>query len=179
MLEVVGSILTQVRPQSNTLRQGTNPWLLPDCTEGGSIGGQNVQHFEICWRFNGVLSPGGNVRLVKSCEWLPQPVQDYKPITLPLLSSEWVKWKKMTCRQSQVWHALINLNSHGSYRLESEVHTLDIVKWLDIEFIELTCWGLPCFKCRKSIVMIYITSQLSIVYDYRLRESRCGMFLIR
>ncbi len=26
----------------------------------------------------------GNVRLVKSCEWLLQPVQeDYKPITLP------------------------------------------------------------------------------------------------
>ena len=25
-----------------------------------------------------------NVRLVKSCEWLPHPVQDYKPIPLPL-----------------------------------------------------------------------------------------------
>ncbi len=61
-----------------------NAWLLPDCTESGSIGAQNVQHLEICWRLNGVLSPGGNVRLVNSCEWLLQPVQDYKPIPLPL-----------------------------------------------------------------------------------------------
>ncbi len=84
MPEVVGSIPAQVRSHSNTLRQGMNPWLLPDCTERGSTGAQNVQHLEICWRFNGVLSPGGNVRIVKSCEWLPQQVQDYKPIPLPL-----------------------------------------------------------------------------------------------
>ncbi len=84
MLEVVGSIPAQIRPHSNTLRQGMNPWLLPDCTESGSIGVQNVQHLKIRWRFNGVLSLGGNVRLVKSREWLPQPVQDYKPIPLPL-----------------------------------------------------------------------------------------------
>ncbi len=83
MLEVGNSIPAQVRPHSNTLRQGMNPWLLLDCTESGSIGAQNVQHLEICWRFNGGLSPGGNVRLVTSCEWLPQPVQDYKPIPLP------------------------------------------------------------------------------------------------
>ena len=86
MPEVVGSISAQVRPHSNTFRQGMYPWLLPDCTEGGSIGAQNVQHLKICWRSNGVLSPGGNVRLLKSCEWLLQPVQDYKPIPflLPL-----------------------------------------------------------------------------------------------
>ncbi len=88
MPEVVRSIPAhghaQVRPHCNTLRRGMNPWLLPDCTESGSICAQNVQHLEIHWRFNGVLSPGDNVRLVKSCEWLPQPVQDYKPIPLPL-----------------------------------------------------------------------------------------------
>ncbi len=84
MPDVVGSITAQVSTHSNTIRQGMNPWLLPDCTESGSIGAQNVQHLEIRWRFNGELSPGGNVRLVKSCEWLSQPVQDYKPIPLPL-----------------------------------------------------------------------------------------------
>ncbi len=41
---------------------------LPNCTVSGSIGVQNVQHLEILnLRFDGVLSPGGNVRLVKSC----------------------------------------------------------------------------------------------------------------
>ena len=84
MPEVMGSIPAHVRPHSNTLRQGMNPWLLLDCTESGSIGTQNVQHLEIRWRFNGVLSPESNVRLEKSCEWLPQPVQDCKPIPLPL-----------------------------------------------------------------------------------------------
>ncbi len=84
MPKVVGSIPAQVRAHGNTLRQGMNPWLLPDCTESGSIGAQNVQHLEIRWRFNGVLSPGGNVRLGKSCGRLPLPVQDYKPIPLPL-----------------------------------------------------------------------------------------------
>ena len=67
MPELVGSIPAQVRPHSNTLRQCMNPWLLRDCAESGSIGAQDVQHLEIRWRFNGVLSPGGNVRLVKSC----------------------------------------------------------------------------------------------------------------
>ena len=81
---VVGLTPAQVRPHSKTLRQGMNIRLLPDCTESGSIGVQNVQHLEIRWKFDGVLSPGCNVRLVKLCEWLLQPVQDYKPIPLPL-----------------------------------------------------------------------------------------------
>ncbi len=36
-------------------------------------------------QLNQSTGAGGNVRLVKSCEWLPQPIQDYKPIPLPLL----------------------------------------------------------------------------------------------
>ncbi len=55
MPEVVGSIPAQMRLHSNTLRQGMNPWLLPDCTKSGSMGVQNVQHLEILhWRFGGV-----------------------------------------------------------------------------------------------------------------------------
>ena len=41
---------------------------LPNCTESRSICVQNVQHLEILnLRFGRVLSPGGNVRLVKPC----------------------------------------------------------------------------------------------------------------
>ncbi len=85
MQEVMGSKPASVRPHSNTLRQGMNPQLLTDRTGSESIGAQNVQHLEILrLRFDRVLSPGGNVRLVKSCEWPPQIVQDYNPIPLPL-----------------------------------------------------------------------------------------------
>ncbi len=38
MTEVVGLIPAQVRPHSNTIKQGMNPKLLLDCTESGSIG---------------------------------------------------------------------------------------------------------------------------------------------
>ncbi len=79
MPEVVGLIPAQVRPHSNTLRKGIWTRLLPDRTESRYIGVQNVQHLEIHWRFNGVLSPGGNVRLVKSCEWLPTPTHAHAP----------------------------------------------------------------------------------------------------
>ena len=47
MPEVVGSNPASVRLHSNTLKQGMNPALLPDGTESGSIGAQNVQHLEI------------------------------------------------------------------------------------------------------------------------------------
>ena len=47
MPEAVRSSPTQVRLHSNTLRLGMNPSLLPDCTESGSIGAQNVQHLKI------------------------------------------------------------------------------------------------------------------------------------
>ena len=76
----------KVRLHSTTRRQWKNS-LLPDCIERGSIGAQNVQHLEILrWRFNLVLSPAGNVRLVKLCEYLLQLGQNYKltPLLIPL-----------------------------------------------------------------------------------------------
>ena len=70
--ETVGSIPAQIRLHSNVGAQNT------------CIGGQNVQDLEILHRrFDGVLSLGGNVVLVKSSESLPKLVQDYKPISLP------------------------------------------------------------------------------------------------
>ncbi len=47
MPEVMGSNPALVRRTVPLSRQGMNPQLLPDCTESGSIGAQNVQHMEI------------------------------------------------------------------------------------------------------------------------------------
>ncbi len=66
------------------------------------------------------------MRLVKSCEWLPQPVQDYKPIPLPLPNDE-----------SPLITTDQNLNGPSA----AKVCGLDVYLLCCFSMAQATCWG--------------------------------------
>ncbi len=75
------------------------------------------------------------MRLVKSCEWLPQPVQDYKPIPLPLPNDE-----------SPLITTDQNLNGPSA----AKVCGLDVYLLCCFSMAQATCRGQYIVACQGS-----------------------------